>query len=365
MLNSQPPLLRTSGTRSGRVGIGVAALIGAACGVLVLWGNPGNMGICGACFLRDTAGALGMFGSGPKIFRPEVVGVVLGALAWVLATGRFNARSGSHAVARFFFGVWMAFGSLVFLGCPFRMLQRLGGGDVNAWISLVGFVGGVGVGLAFEKRGYSVGKTEGVAAPIGLLGPLLLVGVAALFLGGWLQGPGPGDSSGPAHAVWWGALAIALGAGVALSATGFCAISAARQVFLREKVMLVAAVALIVAYGGVVFLGGQGRLAIDGQPAAHSDALWSIASLALVGLTGCLAGGCPVRQLVMTGEGNGDAFVTVVGILVGGAVAHNLGMVSSGAGSTPAGRVAVVVGLVLAVAYPWALARLGARGRVG
>jgi len=51
--------------------------------------------------------------------------------------------------------------------------------------------------------------------------------------------------------------------------------------------------------------------------------------LALVGLAGALAGGCPVRQIVMTGEGNGDAFVAVLGITVGGALAHNLGLVSA------------------------------------
>jgi len=44
--------------------------------VLVYLGNPGNMGVCGACFLRDVTGALGMI-VGPRIFRPEVAGVML------------------------------------------------------------------------------------------------------------------------------------------------------------------------------------------------------------------------------------------------------------------------------------------------
>src|SRR5438105_1978040 len=55
---------------------------------LVVLGNPGNMGLCGACFLRDTAGALGLFhADGPRIFRPELVGLVLGA---------FLLRLGQH-----------------------------------------------------------------------------------------------------------------------------------------------------------------------------------------------------------------------------------------------------------------------------
>ena len=73
--------------------------------------------------------------------------------------------------------------------------------------------------------------------------------------------------------------------------------------------------------------------------------------MALVGLTGALAGGCPVRQIVMTGEGNGDAFVTVAGILIGGALAHSLGIASSGAGTTSAGHTAVIVGLIVAIGY--------------
>ena len=40
------------------------ALAGALCGVvaviLAVMGNPANMAICIACFIRDTAGALGM-----------------------------------------------------------------------------------------------------------------------------------------------------------------------------------------------------------------------------------------------------------------------------------------------------------------
>ncbi|MHC4222538.1 MAG: YedE family putative selenium transporter, partial [Planctomycetota bacterium] len=158
--------------RSIRIGLGIAAGVGALCGLLVAAGNPGNMGICGACFLRDLGGTLGlMTGKGPKIFRPEVAGIVLGALLFVLLRGRYAARSGSFAVTRFFFGIWMAFGAMVFLGCPFRMLQRLGGGDMNAVVGALGFVAGVGFGLAFERRGYGVGRTQVTAPSVGLLGP--------------------------------------------------------------------------------------------------------------------------------------------------------------------------------------------------
>ena len=35
-------------------------VIGVIASLLVLFGNPKNMGFCVACFLRDTAGALGL-----------------------------------------------------------------------------------------------------------------------------------------------------------------------------------------------------------------------------------------------------------------------------------------------------------------
>lgn len=338
---------------------GLIALVGAGAAFLVSRGNPGNMGICGACFLRDASGALGLFSEpGPKIFRPEVVGIILGALAWRMGKREWHARSGSYAATRFFFGLWMAWGSLVFLGCPFRLLQRLGGGDLNALVGALGLVAGVGIAVFFEKRGYQLGKTSPVPAPVGLLGPAVYVGLLVCFLiGGILVGPGPGEAGAPAHAPWILSLGIALFAGGVLSATGFCAITATRQIFLKRKRMLIALGCLVGAYAITSTITGSFKLGFDSQPAAHTDAVWNVLALTLVGLTGALAGGCPVRQIVMTGEGNGDAFVTTMGLLVGGASAHTLGIASSGAGTTTPGRTVVVIGLVLCVGYGVLLAR--------
>lgn len=338
--------------------IALSAVVGALAALLVLLGNPGNMGLCGACFLRDIAGSMGLFAAGPQIFRPEILGLVVGALLWQWQRGKLQARSGSYASARLFLGIWMGIAALVFLGCPFRMLQRLGGGDLNAWAALPGFILGVGVGRYFEQRGYTVGKTSQVPLPIGLLGPLFMVLVFAAFvIGSVLRGPGIGDPGGPAHAYWLVALAIALPAGAILSLTGFCAISAARQLFAGPRPILFAALFLIGAYGLVLGIGGQFHLSFDQQPIAHSEWLWNTLSLALLGLCGALAGGCPVRQIVLTGEGNGDAFVTTIGILVGGAMAHGIGLSSSPMGTTSAGRYAIVLGLVLAAAYGWIMIR--------
>ena len=54
---------------SGIVLAGV--VIGILASLLVFFGNPVNMGFCIACFLRDTAGALGLPSAAPvQYIRP-------------------------------------------------------------------------------------------------------------------------------------------------------------------------------------------------------------------------------------------------------------------------------------------------------
>lgn len=236
------------------------AVVGVLAVVLIASGNPGNMGLCGACFLRDTAGAIGLMNAeGPKIFRPEIVGLIFGAFFLRLGQRRFEGRAGSHVGARFFLGILMGIGALVFLGCPFRMLQRIGGGDLNAVVGLGGFVAGVGIGRFFELRGYSAGKTSVVATAAGTPALLLAAAALVLFLGGYLPfGPGPDDSSSnPAHAPWAVALAISLIAGALLSLSGFCAVSAARQIFSGPRRMLVGAGCLILGYAAAAAATGR------------------------------------------------------------------------------------------------------------
>jgi len=80
-------------------GKGLILLAGLAAGALAIWlmvaGNPPNMGLCIACFLRDISGALGLHTAQPvRYLRPEIVGLVLGAFASALA--RRNTRVPRH-----------------------------------------------------------------------------------------------------------------------------------------------------------------------------------------------------------------------------------------------------------------------------
>ena len=140
-LRDYGPLLLTG------VVVGVAAL------VLTALGNPGNMGFCIACFERDIAGALGLHSAAKvQYLRPEIVGIVLGALIAAVAAKEFRAKAGASPACRFLLGLFVMIGALAFLGCPLRMVLRLAGGDLNALVGLVGFIIGILLGIVFLKK---------------------------------------------------------------------------------------------------------------------------------------------------------------------------------------------------------------------
>jgi hypothetical protein len=79
------------------------------------------------------------------------------------------------------------------------------------------------------------------------------------------------------------------------------------------------------------------------------DGLWNALGMLLVGFACVLLGGCPLRQLVLAGEGHSDSAITVIGLLLGAAFAHNFGLASSAKGPTDAGKIAVIIGLVIVI----------------
>ena len=74
-----------------------------------------------------------------------------------------------------------------------------------------------------------------------------------------------------------------------------------------------------------LFVLGQFKAGFEGQPVAHADHLWNFLSMGLVGFASVLAGGCPFRQLVLTGEGSVDASMAVLGMVLGGGLVHQWG----------------------------------------
>ncbi len=320
-------------------------LTGAAALLLARLGNPKNMGFCIACFERDIAGALGLHGAeAVQYFRPEIVGIVLGALIAALCFREFKGKGGSSPFLRLILGMLVMIGALVFLGCPLRMVIRIGGGDLNAVVGLLGFIAGILVGVIFLKKGFTLGrayaqaKTEAAAFPalLTLAFALSVTGLVGLFRS---SESGPGSMRAP----WLVALLAGLAVGFLAQRSRFCMAGGIRNAVMFRDFGLVAAFGMVIVtvLVGNLLLGQFQGFAFDGQPVAHSDGLWNFLGMAVVGWGSVLLGGCPLRQLVLAGEGNSDSAVTVVGMLLGAALSHNFKLASSAEGSTPNGHIAV------------------------
>ena len=317
---------------AGRWGIiGVGILIGILAPLLQKLGNPGNMGVCVACFERDIAGALGLHRADVvQYIRPELIGFVLGSLIAAYLFKEFRPRLGSAPIVRFFLGVFAMIGALVFLGCPWRAILRL--------------------------AGYNLGRTRPTHQAAGWMLPIFMLGLLALLLA-FPQVAGEGKSGilfysvkgpGSMHAPLIISLVAGLIIGFFAQRSRFCTMGAIRDFILfRQMHLLSGAIALIVTAFIVNFALGQFKPGFEGQPIAHTLHLWNFAGMVLAGLAFCLAGGCPGRQLFLAGEGDGDAAIFVLGMIVGAAFAHNFGLASSPAGVGPYGFPAVIIGLVV------------------
>lgn len=332
-------------------------LIGLIAAMLVFFGNPVNMGFCIACFLRDTSGALGLHSAAAvQYIRPEIIGLVLGACAVSLATKEFRPRGGSAPVTRFILGVFVMIGCLMFLGCPFRMILRLAGGDGNAIFGFIGFAAGILAGVVFLKKGYTLKRSykmpalEGQMFPVLQLVFLIFLVAAPAFIHFSEAGAGPGALHAP--------VVISLIAGLIVGAlaqrTRLCMVGGIRDaVLFREWKLLLGFLAILVsAFVVNLILGTATGTAFfnpgfAGQPVAHTDGLWNALGMLLAGFGCVLLGGCPLRQLVLAGEGNTDSAVTVLGLMVGAAFAHNFGLAASADGPTANGKIAVVIGIAV------------------
>ncbi|MEA3339180.1 MAG: YedE family putative selenium transporter [Chloroflexota bacterium] len=340
------------------------AVIGLLASLLQKLGNPPNMGICVACFERDIAGALGLHRAGVvQYIRPEIIGFVLGALVAALAFREFKARAGSAPIVRFVLGAFAMIGALAFLGCPWRALLRLAGGDLNAILALAGMAVGVAAGVWFLKSGYSLGRSHETHATVGWIMPVAMIGLLLLRIFApkfsesgavFFSEKGPGAMYAP--------LLISLGAGLIIGflaqRTRFCTMGSIRDVILMGDTHLISGVGVLAASAFVTnLLLGQVSFGVFGQPVAHSQHLWNFLGMALAGLAFALAGGCPGRQLFLSGEGDGDASVFVLGMTTGAAFAHNFALAGKPdnvaadlvGGIGVYGQIAVILGLIVCV----------------
>lgn len=391
--------------------LGAAGLIiGVVAAWLVSQGNPGNMGLCIACFNRDITGSFGGAWAnmgGVAYLRPEIFGLLLGATVVSFATKEFRPRGGSSVLLRVVLGFIFMLSSLIFLGCTVRAWLRLGGGDLNALYGIGGIVAGVMIGVVFLKQGFNLGRAKVVSPALGWIGPAIIAVLLVLaFMAAFGAKPGfltitpqnakataegaviqdgnvlkpegaslvdgavvAGDGSviSPAESVEKAppmpggrrapfviAIVAGLALGVVAQRSRFCSIGGIRDAALvRRYDLLFGVIGLLVGATLMNMLLGQYKLGFVGQPIAHTDALGNFASMAVAGLAATMLGGCPFRQVIMSGEGDADATSALLGMFLGALVAHRFLIASSGAGlSDKAWPVIGVMALVLfAIAF--------------
>ena len=330
-------------------------IIGVLAALLVKFGNPGNMGVCVACFTRDVAGALGLHRAAVvQYLRPELAGFILGSFASALLFKEYRPRGGSSPMVRFGLGFFAMVGALVFLGCPWRAYLRLAGGDFNAFAGIAGLIVGIAIGVAFLYRGFSLGAARSNPKMAGLVMPAMAAALLALLVLKPLFGEagaapiffsvkGPGAAHAP--------LLISLGTGLLVGwlaqRSRFCTIGALRDLIMVKDAHLFKGIVAFIAAAFVTNLAlGQFKAGFENQPVAHTMQLWNFLGMVLSGLAFTLAGGCPGRMFIMSGEGDSDAGIFIMGMLVGAAFAHNFSLASSGAGVGAFGIPATIIGLV-------------------
>jgi YedE family putative selenium metabolism protein len=339
------------------------AVIGILAALLQYVGNPPNMGICVACFERDIAGALGLHrASVVQYIRPEIIAFVMGSTVAALVFKEFKPRMGSAPIVRFVLGSLAMIGALAFLGCPWRALLRLAGGDLNAIVGLLGLITGVSIGVYFLKHGYTLGRSRRAPVIAGWIMPIIMLMLLVLLIfspkfseGGpiFVSETGPGSMAAPILLSIFAGLII----GFLAQRSRFCTMGSFRDVFLMRDTHLISGVgALLITTFIINLILGQVKFGFVLQPVAHSNHIWNFLGMVLAGLAFALAGGCPGRQLFLSGEGDGDAGIFVLGMIVGAGISHNFSLAGSPdqlvdgvlkiGGISIWGQIAVVVGIV-------------------
>ena len=330
-------------SKKGLFALGIAAGIMAI--LLAIGGNPKNMAMCIACFIRDTAGAFKLHQAAVvQYFRPEIVGILLGAFLISLFTKEYRSTAGSSPMIRFLLGAIMVICALVFLGCPLRMIIRMSSGDISAYVGLVGFALGIATGAFFLKKGFSLGRAYSIKKENAMFFPAVIalaftVSLIAPSLFAYsTEGPGSFRAAIPLS------LIAGLVFGVIAQKARMCFAGSIRDVILLKDFRLISAIGgIFVALLAYNIFNSSFKLVAFG-PIAHANFIWNILSMYAVGFCAVLLGGCPLRQLVLAGTGSSDSIITVIGMFVGAAIAHNFSLAAAPASLATAEKAAVAGG---------------------
>ncbi|MEZ4831185.1 MAG: YedE family putative selenium transporter [Caldilineaceae bacterium] len=339
------------------------AVIGLLAPLLQWLGNPPNMGVCVACFERDIAGVQGLHSAAVGAIHPawRLSGFVLGSLLAAMAFKEFCACSGSAPIVRFVLGVFAMIGAF----CCSGGVCCASAGDLNAVVGIVGLALGIGVGVFFLRKLLNLAVRQADVHRRGPVFPALMVGLLVLAPSAprfGLNGPIFAEAKADwRHRTRQLLISLVVGLVNGVGATHLprcCALTSSSCATICSGASALAAVAFVTNLAL-----GQFQPGYFGQPVAHSDGVWNFLGMTLAGLAFALAGGCPGRQLILAGEGDGDAATFALGMIVGAGFAHNFATaarpdnLATGAvgGLSPVGMGAVVLGLIVCLAIGFTL----------
>ena len=332
-----------------------AVITGISLGVFGIWldilGNPNNSGLCISCFMENIAGALHLHTNiRMSYLRPEIIGLVLGSFLVALAGKKFKVKGGSSPLIRFFMGFYLMVGAAIFIGCPVKSVLRLSLGDLTACFAILGFITGVWFGLQYLRGGFALEKEKELGIANGFAIPLLMI-ILLFFL---ILKPAFILFGNQGPATMHAPILISLIAGLIMGGFGqrstFCMMAGFRNFFIAKDTRLLKG---IITFFGVAlalaFATGHMHVGLNGQPGSHTAHGWTFLGMFLVGGISVLANGCPFRQIIMAGEGNTDAGLTLLGMMLGGGIVHSWGIRSTIAGPTFLGKIALLTGLIFLI----------------
>lgn len=327
--------------------IAAGILFGVIGVLLVTFGNPTNTGICASCFLEGIAGSIGLHSNIRMMYmRPEIIGFILGSFLLAISTKNFHSRGGASPLIGFVLGIFTIVGSAMFMGCPVKMIYRFASGDMTSLAGIAGVLAGVWVGIMFMREGFYLGdpgeqkSINGLLIPFGAFILLIFILIKPAFIQFSTKG------SGAVYAPWY----ISLGAGLTLGAIAqrsrFCIIGGLRNFFLAKDRSLITGVVLMIIFAAITAAAtGQFHFGMFDQPGSHLDHLWSFWGMFLTGYASVLLGGCPLRMMILAGEGDVDAGVSIMGMLLAAGLVHSWNLASATDGPTFNGKIAVLAGL--------------------
>jgi YedE family putative selenium metabolism protein len=325
------------------------AVVGILAVLLVQSENLLNTNFCIACFMDDLAGTLGLYKvTAAQYFQLEIIGVVFGAFLMALYRQEFSTQGRASLLVCFVLGFLVMVGILMFLGCPLRMALRLGGGDLNALWGLAGLVVGIVIGIFFLKKGFNLKRNYYLPKLKGPLYFLVMTSLLIMFLIRPLFIYISEQGFDFIQPIIWLSFLVGIVIGLLAQRTRLCLVGGIRNLFLCKDTYLFLGFLSIIVFATLTnIILDTYKLGFLAQPLAHTSSLWNFLAMVLVGWGSIFLGGCPLRQLVLLGEGKIEAVVTFLGMLVGTVFAHNFATASSVEGPTFYGKIAVIISLVI------------------